>query len=323
MKYLCEPTQLLLVKYIDYEIYRTHAILEVVNESKIMFYCITYLSIFSNFLCSLNALNIVALFLFPTRSPVVTFQPLFKRLTEDGHNLTLISYFSLEGIEKNYKEIIIGGDEVTRGMEAFGNIPDLRMLRFSRYAGAHAVGMYAKKCCTVLFTDKAVQNLSKSDIKFDIVFLQLLPSECIYQFAKQFECPIIGVHSTSILTWTANRFGQTVNPSYIPNNFSPYSSKMNFWQRLDNTLITYMQKLYYRFIVFPVDREVVTEHFSDEEASNLDTVIYNTSIYLINTHFTVQAPQPLVPSIVEVGGIHIGQQKPLPKVDFNLLCISI
>lgn len=288
-----------------------------------MIYRIIYLSVFLKFLYFVNALNIVGLFLFPTRSPVVTFQPLFKRLTDNGHNVTIISCFSLEGVENNYKEIIIGGDEVIRGTEEFGKISDLGLTLFSRYAGAHAVGMFGKKCCTVLFTDKEVQKLFKSDLKFDIVFLQLLPSECIYQFAKQFDCPIIGVHSTSILTWTASRFGQTVNPSYIPNNFAPYFSMMNFWQRLDNTLVTWIQKLYYWFVIVPGDREVVIEHFSDEEASNLDTLSYNTSIYLINTHFTVQAPQPLVPSIIEVGGIHIGHHKPLPKVNFNLLCIPI
>lgn len=45
-----------------------------------------------------------------------------------------------------------------------------------------------------------------------------------------------------------------------------------------------------------------------------DYLAYNMSLILSNTHFSIDFPRPLVPSIVEVAGLHIGQPKPLPKV---------
>jgi glucuronosyltransferase len=40
----------------------------------------------------------------------------------------------------------------------------------------------------------------------------------------------------------------------------------------------------------------------------------NISLVMVNTHFSVDYPRPLVPAMIEVGGMHITPGKELPLV---------
>lgn len=41
---------------------------------------------------------------------------------------------------------------------------------------------------------------------------------------------------------------------------------------------------------------------------------YRTSLLLSNSHFSFTRPRPLPPNVIEIGGIHITEDKPLPTV---------
>lgn len=46
---------------------------------------------------------------------------------------------------------------------------------------------------------------------------------------------------------------------------------------------------------------------------------HNTSLILVNTHYTIDGVRPLTPNVIEVGGIHIDKKQPkkLPEVNFD------
>lgn len=265
-------------------------------------------------LCCNNAYNILGLFIFPARSSVLVFAPFFKTLTEKGHNLTLITNYALKHIHKNYEEIILGTGKLASNNDELSNLALVPQGRLIEYSMGPLLNSFISPTCTALFTSKSVQDLVNSETKFDLVIVNIFHTECVYQLAKRYNCPNIGIHSTNIMTWSGKRFALPNNPAYMPNAFMSVSDKMTFWERLDNTLITWVHNLYNRYVMIPSDKEVVRKYFGDMEASTLDQHGYNTSIFLVNTHFTVNFPRPLVPSVIEIGGIHIGLPKPVPKV---------
>lgn len=258
--------------------------------------------------------DILGIFHFPARSSVVTFTRLFQALVAKGHNLTLISNFKLQGIGENYHEIILSPvvpDPKSTSLNELGKISEEKqhfLFEPTVLAG------FNKKLCEMLFNSKGIQDLYRSGMKFDLVMVHIFQSECVYQVAKQFDCPIMGIHSTRILTWSGRRFGLPNNPAYITNNFMPFSDKMNFWERLSNSMATWCHSIYYNYVMVGIDKEAVREYYGDEEASKLDTYGYNTSLFMVNTHYTVTLSRPLLPNVIEVGGIHINRPKPLPKV---------
>lgn len=48
--------------------------------------------------------------------------------------------------------------------------------------------------------------------------------------------------------------------------------------------------------------------------SKLDTLAQNYSLVLSNSHFTINEVRPLVPALVEVGGLHLDESQKLPRV---------
>lgn len=267
--------------------------------------------------CS-SAYNILGILHFPSRSSAVTFTPIFNKLAEKGHNVTVITVFPLKINNNNYKEIVLNGSYLinTSKLNDLGKRPHWR---FMSYLGPKIIAEFPKRICPMMFSSTEVQKLSKNNVKFDLVMLKVFETECVYQLAKQFECPIIGMHSSAILSWTAKRFALSINPSYISNIYMPASANMNFWQRLENTVMTCIHLIFYNYVMFENDKAVVAKYFDVDEASAFGTLAYNTSIFLANIHYTVNHPRPLVPNVIEIGGIHIGDPRPLPKVMLMIL----
>lgn len=48
---------------------------------------------------------------------------------------------------------------------------------------------------------------------------------------------------------------------------------------------------------------------------DLDILAQNTSLQLINTHFSVNNVRPLIPNVIEVAGLHIQEPKPVNQVN--------
>jgi glucuronosyltransferase len=107
--------------------------------------------------------------------------------------------------------------------------------------------------------------------------------------------------------------GNPYNPSYIPAAGTSFSDQMSFSERLINVIANVAMK-----ITFSVAERIVTEGYVNKHIGNdvppLSDIARNTSLLLVNTHFSLNRPRPLVPGIVEVGGLHLKPPKKLPKV---------
>jgi hypothetical protein len=63
-------------------------------------------------------------------------------------------------------------------------------------------------------------------------------------------------------------------------------------------------------------------NFTDA-APPLTELLRKTSLLLVNNHFTLNYPKPLMPNIIEVGGMHIEQPKKLPEVRcVTVICVN-
>lgn len=60
--------------------------------------------------------------------------------------------------------------------------------------------------------------------------------------------------------------------------------------------------------------ELLKENFGPD-TPHINEIVYNTSMVFVNGHFSLDGPRPLVPNMVEIGGIHVKSPKPIPKVN--------
>lgn len=75
-----------------------------------------------------------------------------------------------------------------------------------------------------------------------------------------------------------------------------------------------------RYITEPATDALIRERFGPG-LPPINEIVKNTSLMLINQHYSLSGSTPYTANVVEVGGLHVGPAKPLPKVGENLINI--
>lgn len=98
-------------------------------------------------------------------------------------------------------------------------------------------------------------------------------------------------------------------PSYVPRFFTGYTDKMNFKERVINTLVASLEPLFCRLLYWRFDQ--IAYQFLGEEVGVAE-VLSHSDIWLLRTDFALEFPRPLMPNVVLVGGINCKVRNPLP-----------
>lgn len=273
-----------------------------------------------NIIC-VSSYNILGIFPLTGKSHFLSFDPIMMGLALKGHNVTVLGHFPLKESIVNYKDIVIGDSDIFYNDIEKSNLPILSKIDTSRrqmYQTFLVLAFLGQRACEIMFESKNVQDFLKQQNQFDVVITEYFNSDCAIAIAKQFNSPIVRVHSATLMPWSDNRYANPLNTAYMPNNFLPFSDRMSFLERVENTLVTFLQNSYFNNIKIHYDNEIVGKYFGDD-SKTLNSDIFKDSILLVNAHFSLNLPRPLVPNVIEIGGINVGQSNPLNKVSLSFL----
>lgn len=265
------------------------------------------------------SLKILGIFPHPGKSHFDVFQPLLVGLALKGHEVTVISHFPLKDRVDGYRDI-----SLINTTQPLVNAFDLRAFqgyRYEKYGTVIFLTKIAYESCEKGLSSKAVQDFLKKRQSFDVIVTEYFNSDCFLGFAHKYKVPVISLSSCTIMPWLNDRFANPDHPAYIPNNLMDYSDQLSFVERVENTLVTLFQRFYYNFVT-DVQANALARKYFGPDMPSLRSIVYNTSIMMVNTHFSLNLPRPFVPGIIEVGGIHIGKVKKLPQVS-HLLCLLV
>ncbi|XP_028130309.1 UDP-glycosyltransferase UGT5-like isoform X2 [Diabrotica virgifera virgifera] len=259
-------------------------------------------------LCSVQGYNFLAIFPHPGSSHFKVFAALFEELIKKGHNVTLVASLPYKNTNRNITVVDLSNDLNFNEFMILGN-PDVDT-RMSRYFEFILVFFMADITCRGI-SSNAFQSLLKTTEKFDAILLEDFNTDCYMRAASKFKVPIIAMSSSGILPWSWSRYGSPINPSISPNIMLPLTDKMTFLERVENTIVTVVDNLIFKYHRREKDRQVVKRNLSDvsEDLENYDSYV---SLMLANVHYTLTSPRQLAPNVIEVGGLHIKNPKPLP-----------
>ncbi|KDR22772.1 hypothetical protein L798_15644, partial [Zootermopsis nevadensis] len=257
--------------------------------------------------------NILAVFSVPAPSHMALKSALLTELAAKGHHVTVISSFPEKVSVPNYTDIPVLSQEFVKiGMNDrkvydFVHQNALMMqIRFWQIAG---------DMCSEILSDKRVQELIDStDLHFDVIILEAFFSDCFLPFGYKFKAPIIKFCTFGGTNWMGYWVGNPNPYSYVPDGLLGFSDRMNLWERIINSLCGVFFTLGRQFYFLPRQDKIVKPFFKDVEGlphlAELDAT--STALLLVNSHFSISSPKPLMPNIVQVGGLHIKPPKPLP-----------
>ncbi|VVC99840.1 unnamed protein product [Leptidea sinapis] len=271
----------------------------------------------------INCAKILGLFPHTGKSHQMVFEPLLKKLSERGHHVTVASFFPLKNPPQNYSDVSFEGISDI-GLETFDvkwyenqgfmyKIPVVKDV-LQQIVDYSILAPLALSVC-----DKAVnwppltEALKKN---YDVVLLEQFDSDCMLGLLHVYgvNVPVIGLSSSTLQTWTPDRLGIADNPSYLPVVSTSYIYPMSFIERVKNSFLYVYFKIWYRHSIQQVEQTIIENQYDvkvDLEQLSKSSI----SILLVNTFHAINGVKPLLPGVVEVGGMHLDHtRKEIPAL---------
>lgn len=242
------------------------------------------------------------------------FKPLVAELTNRGHNLWVVSHFPQSANGKsNYVDIDISSSRLPRLQN---NVSLLKQDLYtdyylSLYYNFDGVFEDAKSSVQILQTNELKQLLNTS-VKFDLALIELFSSDIFIGFAHKFNVPLITMIASMSLPWSNDRVSNIENPAYTTHMYSLHASRMNFKQRLVNTVSLILAKSVHAYINFFAERHA--RRFFGEDLPPFCSLLKNTSLVFVNSFPVFHGVRPNTPQVIEIGGIHVTPAQQLPHV---------
>ncbi|XP_057191898.1 UDP-glucuronosyltransferase-like isoform X1 [Triplophysa rosa] len=99
-------------------------------------------------------------------------------------------------------------------------------------------------------------------------------------------------------------------PSFVPRFFTGYSDKMSFAQRINNMILTTVEPFLCQ-TMFAIFDELGSRYLKKD--TTYKELLSHGAIWLLRYDFTFEYPKPIMPNIVQIGGINCAKRDPLSK----------
>lgn len=253
----------------------------------------------------------------------MVFDPLLRTLAERGHHVTVVSFFPIKNPPANYTIVSLEGI-AAQGVETIDLAYFDGMNKFLSSLGIEKVvrqifefqplaDLALNVCAKIVDFPPLADALKKN---YDVILVENFNSDCMLGLAHVhgLKAPVISLLSSYLMQWCPDRIGVTDNPSYVPLVSSEHRPKLTFYQRLENTIMNIYYKLWFRYAIQMKEKAIIEKRFG-RKIPDLQDLAKNVSMMLVNTFHSMNGVYPLLPGVVEVGGMHLDHnRKPIPHV---------
>jgi glucuronosyltransferase len=192
----------------------------------------------------------------------------------------------------------------------------LALRKFNYFQMTLMLWFLGNRLCDKVLQQKAVQDIIHSkDQHFDLIITEAFNSDCFLGFVHKFKTPLIQVVTFGGTPWIGDWVGNPSPYSYVPDPFQNFGDRMDFCERVLNTLGITFQKMSRFFYFLPQQQAIMEKYFREfAPLPSISELQSSTSLLLLNHHFSISYPRPLMPNVVQVGGMHVKPAKKLPEV---------
>lgn len=260
---------------------------------------------------AVNAANILGIFMTPSYSHQVVYQPVWKELSLKGHKLTVItpnplkdpSLTNLTEIDLSYSYQIWKNHSIpTLGSKGHSTLEEIRKISEAYMSVSHWQ-----------LSHPEVQKLIKRENNetFDLLLVEYL-WPAMFAFKDIYNCPMVGLNSLGLTGSGFAALGHPKHPVLDPEFALPYSIDLSFKERIISTVFHYVFKFGSQYSLMPKVNKLVRSYFGN--VRDIREITKDVSVVIVNSNYAIQAIRPTVPAFVEISGIHIQPKNPLPYV---------
>ncbi|KAG5880554.1 hypothetical protein JTB14_021226 [Gonioctena quinquepunctata] len=259
-----------------------------------------------SFVLTSNCKKILGINSHPGKSHYIFGERILKELAKRGHEVTMVSAYTLKQSVPNFTDIYLDGF-----LEGLDDHDDIYVeMEKSPYINMSLLRDMITYVTDRLFAHPKVQGLIKSGKHFDLIVLDCLMKEAELYFGHVFEAPVILTASFGTQHIINHLMNNPEPSAYVPSCGLALTDEMSFWERVQN--VVYSWYVYINIHFHSMQQEkILKKYFND--APGIDELKNNIALVLSNAHPSFQSPRPLSPNIIEIGGIHIENPDPLPE----------
>jgi len=259
-----------------------------------------------------HSAKILFLLPFASKSHVNVFEPLVRALGERGHEVTNMSPVNSSGMPASVKQVV-----TLTIPEIFVDFPDpFHMRQQGRWKTfTNFSTEYMDNACIKIMDHPAFKEVLDKQT-FDVIVVDIMLNYCVLGVLDYYKAPSIFVTTMVAPNYITELIGNRLPSSFVPNPFLEFTHKMTFTERTINFLFDEFCTIMGKLVWLPK----FEKHYIDKLGINttVTEISKNVSMIFMNSHFTLTYPRPLLPDVVEIGGMHARPAKPLPKVNYHL-----
>ncbi|KAF4519854.1 UDP-glycosyltransferase-12 [Ephemera danica] len=250
-----------------------------------------------------NSARILGVFPYPSKSHMTVFSTLTRELARRGHEMVVVSSFPLSKPMLNYTDIDIM-DVMAPLHEIIFNADVYDFADFSLYMIPTSLWDEGLAVTEAALTHPKINDLLKDNKGFDLIIAEAFIHEAIYGFAHHFKAPLILISSMNGMHWVNYVVGTPIPLSYFPNPMLTYTDHMTFSERIVNSVFTSLWDLGNQLHYLP-RQEALKKAVFGESCASISELEKSVSLVLLNNHLSLNFPRPLVPSMIDAGGMHV------------------
>lgn len=171
---------------------------------------------------------------------------------------------------------------------------------------------------TMVMSHRTMKEFVQSDSNaFDLVMVETFGQEYAVAIGHKFNAPVINLAPAMIWVSISKWLHVPSTYAYIPDACTQSTGDMGFVARLKNTVTGLMQSHAEDHLYLPKTKHLMDTHLAYrgwQSRPPLEHMLNNVSLTLVNSHNAIGIPRPYLPGVIEVGGMHIKDSKPLPGV---------
>ena len=269
----------------------------------------------------IDAANVLMVLPLGSKSHKNIFIPLAESLSTRGHKVVIASLYSnsVNNSTLPYEDAVAyTAFETIKTVTGNFDVFKMRKANGEKNVNSQIMKKVVKNIgeyCEAFLKDPSLHNVWK--FKPDVVLLPAFMNECGLAFVHKFKAPFIYVTTSGLTPWTSDLIGNPEHPAYVPNQYLPYPSDMNLWQRTVNTVMRVVAPVLRKNIILGRLENTIQKVLGDSSVS-ISSLERNVSMVLVNSHHSMGTPRPLLPNVVEIGGMHCRPAKSIANSDPEL-----
>lgn len=161
------------------------------------------------------------------------------------------------------------------------------------------------------------QKFLAQENKFDLVISEEFAQEAFHVLAHKYNAPLVLVTTFGNCMQHNIISGNPTQMATVVYEWADVQDPTSFIGRLKNFYVSYYEYFWWKYWYLDRQEELAQKYIKNliSPVPALYELQKNTSLLLINSHFSFDPPTAYLPNIVEIGGAHLSRSdKPLPDV---------